>query len=443
MPNGVLQLRAGRALLIGALVCLLVSGGTASSAPRAQLADVQLTIVLSGRGSVSVSAGGTAQTCAIQDELTEPICDFSYPQGTSVTLAATAASGRSAAGWSLAECPGIGPCTITLDTPLSVVAKFTPYRLVVLTEGAGTVQRSAPGSGCGSENPCTALYEPGAEVTLTAAPETAGEPIEWDQDSWCELEGGDFAQPTCRATIDFDPTYVAVGFGDEFPPVIPFTVDVKVKVGLEGSGQGRVGGPGLDCPATCLTDWLPYGTKVTLVAQAQEGSRFVRWRGACATDATCVLRAGAVTSVRAVFDQATSSPPPPPPPQPPPSAPPPPSPPPPPAAPPPAAAPQPPPPAVRPQLPARLAGVSVVHTPARRAVVVRLVVGAPAEAIVRLIRGRHELLRGRYQVAAGTSTLRLTVPPRVAAGAAWLVVTARDQAGRLRQLSRRVLLPAP
>jgi hypothetical protein len=83
----------------------------------------------------------------------------------------------------------------------------------------------------------------------------------------------------------------------------------------------------------------------------------------------------------------------------------------------------------------------VVNTGARRAVVVRLVVGSPGEAIVRLIRERHELLRGRYPVTAGASTLRLAVPHRVAPGAAWLVVTARDQAGRLRQLSRRLLLP--
>jgi hypothetical protein len=83
-----------------------------------------------------------------------------------------------------------------------------------------------------------------------------------------------------------------------------------------------------------------------------------------------------------------------------------------------------------------------VNGRAGRAVVARLVAGSPGEAIVRLIRERHELVRGRYPIAAGASTLRLAVPHRVAPGGAWLVVTARDRARHVRQLSRRLLLPA-
>jgi hypothetical protein len=78
-----------------------------------------------------------------------------------------------------------------------------------------------------------------------------------------------------------------------------------------------------------------------------------------------------------------------------------------------------------------------------RTVVVSIVVGAPAEAIVRLVRPPQELARGRWPAAAGARTLRLRVPQRVTAGSTWVVVTARDRTGRVRQLSRQIVLPAP
>jgi hypothetical protein len=75
-------------------------------------------------------------------------------------------------------------------------------------------------------------------------------------------------------------------------------------------------------------------------------------------------------------------------------------------------------------------------------VVVSLVVGAPGEAIVRLVRPPEELARGRYPMATATRTLRLHVPARVTPGPTWVVVTARDRTGRVRQVSRQIRLPA-
>ena len=86
--------------------------------------------------------------------------------------------------------------------------------------------------------------------------------------------------------------------------------------------------------------------------------------------------------------------------------------------------------------------MSVVNSAARRSVVVRLVVDTAGEAIVRLIRDNRVLVRGRYAIDRGASTLRLAVPRFVPQGMTWVVVTARDPiTGRLRQLSRQVLLP--
>jgi hypothetical protein len=330
-----------------------------------------------------------------------------------------------------------------------VVARFGPFRLVVLTEGDGNVSRSETGTSCAGEDPCTSMYTPGTEVTLTAAP-TSGT-VEWALDSWCEPEGGDFSNPVCRATVDFDPTYVSVGFGDAFPPPIPIFVEVNLKVRPEGSGQGTVTGPGLECPEDCLTDWLPFGSRVSVTATPAEGFQFGAWRGAagCSTNPTCELRIGPVTTLRAIFlragEQLPPPPPPPgaPPPPPPPGSPPPPGAPPPPPGSPPAAPPSSPP-RAQPALAARLTGVSVVNGETRRSVVVRLVVGTAGEAIVRLIRDNRVLVRDRYAIDRGASTLRLAVPRSAPQGWTWVVVTARDPiTGRLRQLSRQVLLPPP
>lgn len=131
------------------------------------------------------SHGGSSQTCDVQAQPDEPVCELTYPRGTSVTLTATAASGRTFAGWSAYECPGTRPCTLTLDDLVSIVPRFTPFRLVVLSEGAGAVSRSPAGAGCQGEDPCTATYAPGTEVVLTATPA----PVEWGLDSWCEPDG--------------------------------------------------------------------------------------------------------------------------------------------------------------------------------------------------------------------------------------------------------------
>lgn len=233
----IFRLRASWILALALL--LVVPGGRALSAPSAALDDVLLTIVVAGRGTVTVTAGST-QTCDVQADPESPVCELTYPRGTSVTLTAAAASGRTFAGWSAYECPGTRPCTLTLDDSVSIVPRFAPFRLVVLSEGDGTVARAPAGAACQGEDPCTATYAPGTEVVLTATPSSGGA-VEWGLDSWCEPENSDFSNPVCRATIDFDPVYVGVGLGDEFPPSVPFFVEVTAKVTLEGKiGRAHV-----------------------------------------------------------------------------------------------------------------------------------------------------------------------------------------------------------
>jgi Fe-S cluster biogenesis protein NfuA len=73
--------------------------------------EFKLTIAKAGTGSGSVSCNAT--TCAA-----------TYPEGTEVTLAATAASGSTFAGFSGAGCSGTGSCKVTITADTTVTATF-------------------------------------------------------------------------------------------------------------------------------------------------------------------------------------------------------------------------------------------------------------------------------------------------------------------------------
>jgi uncharacterized protein (DUF2141 family) len=70
-----------------------------------------LTITKAGTGSGSVTCNGGA-------------CASSYDEGTTITLAASAAAGSSFAGWSGAGCSGTGTCEVTLNANTTVTATF-------------------------------------------------------------------------------------------------------------------------------------------------------------------------------------------------------------------------------------------------------------------------------------------------------------------------------
>ena len=155
--------------------------GTAATCTVSMTAARSVTATFTGSGTtsypLSVSKAGTGGgtvystpagiTCG-------SACSASFTSGTVVTLVADVASGSTFAGWSGA-CSGTGPCTVTMSQARSVSATFdtttgTTYALTVAKAGAGsgTVTSSPVGISCGST--CTASFNSGASVTLTAAP---------------------------------------------------------------------------------------------------------------------------------------------------------------------------------------------------------------------------------------------------------------------------------
>lgn len=71
-----------------------------------------------------------------------------------------------------------------------------------------------------------------------------------------------------------------------------------LSVSVDGTGTGVVSSraPGISCPTSCSALW-DEGTKVELVAQAGDSTRFVGWSGACTADPCAVTMSAAQTVV--------------------------------------------------------------------------------------------------------------------------------------------------
>ncbi len=127
---------------------------------------VQLTVQLAGSGAGMVTSTPAGINCGAT-------CTASFASGTQVTLTETAAPGSTFAGWSGA-CSGTGPCAATLTANTSVTAIFNVSSVQLTVQsaglGAGTITSSPTGINCGTT--CSAGFNSGTAVTLTATPAT-------------------------------------------------------------------------------------------------------------------------------------------------------------------------------------------------------------------------------------------------------------------------------
>ena len=79
-----------------------------------------LTVIKAGNGSGKVTSSPPGITCGANCIGTS----HTFPNGTFVTLTATAFPGSIFTGWSLGSCPGTGTCTVTMNAPISVTGTF-------------------------------------------------------------------------------------------------------------------------------------------------------------------------------------------------------------------------------------------------------------------------------------------------------------------------------
>jgi hypothetical protein len=161
--------------------------------------------------------------------------------------------------------------------------------------GNGTVQSVPGGITCG--NACSAAFDDGTEVLLTATAEAG-----WKLAGW---GGGCTGQGGCSVTLRADTTVWAT-----FAPATPSPPGRHVlTLARAGTGSGRVTSApaGIDCGLACGAEF-DTGTTVVLTAVADSGSTFAGWSGACSGPAGCSIAMSADASIVATF---TAQPPPP------------------------------------------------------------------------------------------------------------------------------------
>ena len=240
-----------------------------------------LTVTKSGTGSGTVASSPTGVNCG-------STCSAIYSYNTAVTLTGTPASGSTFTGWGGA-CSGTGTCTVTVDAVKSVTANFAlgTYTLAVgkAGTGSGTVTSSPAGINCGAT--CSASFNSGANVTLTAAPVAGSTFTGWS--GACTGTGNCAVSMTAAQSVTA--TFAVQSF--------------TLTAARAGTGSGTVTSSpvGIACGTTCSAAYS-YGASITLTAAPANGSTFTGWNGACVGTGSCTVVMTAAKAVTATFAAA-------------------------------------------------------------------------------------------------------------------------------------------
>ena len=220
-----------------------------------------------GTFAVNSSANGNAAYIGILDQTGANI--------TSVVFSLTSCTGA---------CSDFAIDTLDLNT-----GSGTSFALTVslVGTGSGSVTSSPAGISCPST--CTANFNSGTTVTLTASAANGSTFAGWS--GACSGTG------TCTATMNAAQSVTATFNAAQLP----------LAVSLAGTGNGTVTSSpaGISCPSTCSASFNS-GTTVTLTASAANGSTFAGWSGACSGTGSCTVTMNAAKSVTATFNSGQS-----------------------------------------------------------------------------------------------------------------------------------------
>jgi hypothetical protein len=149
-----------------------------------------LTVAKNGSGGGGVTSAPAGIDCGAT-------CSSRFDDGTAVVLTATPVAGSRFAGWTGAGCAGTGTCTVAMNADAAVTATFIQLRTltVTLTGKAGKVTSTPAGINC-TAGTCTAQFDLGTPVTLTATPSGKNRFGGWSGD--CS------GKSTCALTMSAD-----------------------------------------------------------------------------------------------------------------------------------------------------------------------------------------------------------------------------------------------
>lgn len=306
---------------------LLVMAAPAAAQTPFQNGSVVIVNVGQGRGAVNLIDPLGTQNSRCGDMGPGESCTRNFLVAPFLRLGveARANGGSFVAGWSL-PCPTSYPsstrasCQVDLDALFGgllvrrIEVNFGRLndKLVVTQagDGSGLVRSNPAGIACEPATPadCSARFPDGTSVTLTAQPHDGSQFAGWS--------GACIGTGACVVRVSSGVFHIGNVIVNEENNVQalftrPPTRDrPRLTRGLLvtrlGNGDGQVRtmprSAGIDCGQDC-TALAATGSRVRLLATAAAGSRFVRWRGACATPTalTCEVTMSRDWHVSATF----------------------------------------------------------------------------------------------------------------------------------------------
>ncbi len=236
--------------------------------PLTAVAEPVLTVHKYGNGEGTVTSKSMSLDCGL-------ICEAPFAVGEEVELKATPEPGWKFEGW--VGCPSPeGPngelCKVTMTTPLAVAAKFAGKQKLIVSKsgGNGEVTSSPLGIACGST--CSALFEEGKEVVLTATPEAGWKFKGWTGCASTEGPNGEI----CKVTMN-EEIRVNAEFGGKK------TLNVATNVISGEGGEVKSSPAGIACGSTCSA-LFEEGKEVVLTATAETGWKFKKWYNCTSTE---------------------------------------------------------------------------------------------------------------------------------------------------------------
>ncbi len=171
------------------------------------------------------------------------------------------------------------------ESPGEKVSGPLQYSMTVTVTGNGNVTSSPSGIDCSQT--CSADYDEGSQISLTATADAGYEFANWT--GACSGDGA------CNVTLDS-----AAEVGAVFEQVS--TQSFELSVSVTGNGQVVSSPAGIDCGNDC-TESFQEGDQVLMTATADSGYEFVAWGGSCSGSSTCTVVMSQNKSVSAEFRQ--------------------------------------------------------------------------------------------------------------------------------------------
>ncbi len=230
----------------------------------------ELSVILSGEGSGSVSSDPAGISCAGD-------CSQLYDDGTSVELTATASPGSTFAGWSGACSGSQSKATVSMTQARSCTATFDlippdqfALSVILSGEGSGSVSSDPAGIACAGD--CSQLYDDGTSVELTATASAGSTFAGWS---------GACSGATSTSTVLVDEAKSCIATFDLVTGSATFTLT------LAGTGGGSVESVSseIDCGLDC-SETVDAGESMQLLALPDLDSWFIRWGGDCSGSAS-------------------------------------------------------------------------------------------------------------------------------------------------------------